>query len=115
MDLTGITATGSRLNVYKAFNCLMEYCGVTSPERIAELHYTLSQGKLQVDYHPTRIEAADVGIFNVTGQVVLKSIIPANPNGASNIILDISYLPQGLYIFTLNDSDGKKSIKFIKI
>lgn len=115
VDLTGITATGSRLNVYKAFNCLMEYCGVTSPERIAELHYTLSQGKLQVDYHPTRIEAADVGIFNVTGQVVLKSIIPANPNGASNIILDISYLPQGLYIFTLNDSDGKKSIKFIKI
>nr|WP_184167807.1 MULTISPECIES: T9SS type A sorting domain-containing protein [Flavobacterium] len=55
---------------------------------------------------------ADVQIFNITGQPVLKKNVNFVKGNQSAI--EISRLPKGVYVVRINDSKGSYSKKILK-
>lgn len=57
-------------------------------------------------------ENAEIKIYDVTGQLVYTTSLPATPLPLSAI--DISYLPKGVYFISLSDSGNIRYARFLK-
>lgn len=129
-SLKNKTATGGRLNVFKAMQYLHAWCIAKPSERVAasfkETYFTdrgivrvypnPASDKLFIDYSNDGFSEIKMNIFNSFGQFVkFRETGRTAPFIAQTIELDISDWPNGTYFINLFDNQKKITFRFIKM
>ena len=67
-----------------------------------------ARNKLHIEFNEPLLNPAEINLFNLTGKQVLSSIISGNST------IDISNLPSGVYVYSINSGDVISRGKLIK-
>ncbi|NUO01810.1 MAG: S8 family serine peptidase [Saprospiraceae bacterium] len=101
-SLADETATGGRLNVFRAMEIIQESCGnTTGPLALTKAYPNPVSSDLTLEYEAPDFEAVDLRVFNALGQLVFSDdILPAR-FGPKVYQVDVRDWATGVYFFTL--------------
>ncbi len=114
-DLSGITVSEGRLNLFKAVNAIKNYCLATSisENKNAEENFQIttvypnpSGGQLNVIYNS--YEVADIALVNLLGQEVSR--VHIDTKGVQQVRMDLSILDKGIYFVSMSGKNKKSNV-----
>ncbi len=102
-SLANETATGGRLNVFRAMEIIQETCGNTSgPLALTRVFPNPVSLELTLEYEAPDFDPVALRVYNTLGQLVYSdSILPAR-FGPKEQKIDVSGWATGMYFFSLN-------------
>jgi serine protease len=124
--LANKTASGGRLNIYKAlmleadyFGCASLFSGIQNVEssiKIFTVYPNPSIDELNVKMSITDNSPVTISLTNILGQQVLVQQYQPGHTGLQNMFIDISQITQGVYFITARNGNGISStIKVVKL
>ncbi len=113
-DLTGITVTGGRLNIFNAMEVLQEQCGGTSgPLDILQLAPNPADLQIRVVFETPDFDPYELRVFNTLGQLIFRdNVTPSRFSTKSYTIPTWQWAP-GVYYISLQRGKTRSTQPFI--
>ncbi|MBC7778132.1 MAG: S8 family peptidase [Phycisphaerae bacterium] len=117
--LAGITTTGGHLNLGKALAGVREICkgAVVGPLEFWKIEVREGGDKVRIYYQTPNFQPYNFRVFNMLGQQLYEKQWTPQQFSESyyDFDFDTTYLPKGVYVYTIGRGNAIKSIKFSKI
>ncbi len=115
-DLTGITVSEGRLNLYKSVRSIQNYCAIVGIDdldpmadfEIQQVYPNPVDDLLSLVYNCN--EEVEISIINVLGQQVKRVRGGTDTRGIQHAPIDISNLNEGVYFVSINTTTKKSNI-----
>ncbi|MCE9537928.1 MAG: S8 family peptidase [Bacteroidetes bacterium] len=117
---SGITATGGRLNLFKAVKSIQNYCsfvsvGIIDPSddsfEITNIYPNPTTKTLNIVYNSSQFPGnlISIGLVNVLGQEVKNIKMESNTKGIQHISMDLNAIEKGIYFVRINGNNKKSN------
>jgi subtilisin family serine protease len=117
-SMEGQTVTGGRLNVYQAllnaaayYNCNVGVDEVNPADETLHVYPNPADDVLNVEIKNLNTNSTLLTVKNVLGQTVLTKAVPPS---LSNLVLNVSALPKGIYFLALENASFRNALSWIK-
>jgi len=119
-SMSEITTSGGRLDVFKAMSGLSSLCTQGSPFQREKLEImTINpnpvKDRFQLKYGFKTFASHRLSIYDSTGKLIYNDEIIPSLFKESVIELDVSFLPQGIYVVRIDDGMDRLSTQFVKL
>lgn len=115
-DLTGMTTTGGRLNIFNALEILkQESCSPdsTSGSNIAFITSPMTGGPARIVLNIGGLIDHKIELFDAAGRLWMEQTIPPTLSPRVSVDLDVSLYPSGGYIVRMMSDAGDDTEKFV--
>lgn len=114
-DLTDLTVTGGRMNVFNSMVLLQEFCdGTTGDLAFLKVSPNPTSSILTVDYETPDFESYALRIFNAIGQLMYHENLQPYRFGIKSFRINVEAWAAGVYFVTLERDGEMITEKFVK-
>lgn len=101
--LSNETATGGRLNVFRAMETIQESCGNTSgPLALKNAYPNPVSQELTLSYEAPDFDPVSLRVYNALGQLIYNDVIKPARFGTKEHKVDVATWATGMYFFVIN-------------